>query len=128
MIRKFHEAKLNNNSIVELWGTGSPMREFLHVDDLGKAVLFALENTLEKHLYNVGTGVDITIEELAKLIQSIVGHKGKIVWDKSKPDGTPRKLLDISKYKALGWSSSTQLKDGIEETYKWFLNTKQIVN
>ena len=92
MIRKFHEAKLNGNTPVELWGTGSPMREFLHVDDLGQAVLFALENKLQEHLYNVGTGVDLTIKELAELIQSIVGHIGVINWDKSKPDGTPKAI------------------------------------
>jgi len=86
MIRKFHEAKLKGNAPVELWGTGSPMREFLHVDDLARAVLFALENRLEGHLYNVGTGVDLTIKELAELIRSVVGHKGEIVWDNTKPE------------------------------------------
>ena len=120
MIRKFHEAKLNGNVPVELWGTGSPMREFLHVDDLGQAVLFALENKLDEYLYNVGTGVDLTIKKLAELIQSTVGHKGEIVWDSTKPDGTPRKLMDNSKLEAQGWSSSIHLKDGIESTYKWF--------
>lgn len=120
MIRKFHEAKLNGNVPVELWGTGSPMREFLHVDDLGQAVLFALENKLDEHLYNVGTGVDLTIKELAELIQNTVGHKGKIVWDRTKPDGTPRKLMDNCKLEAQGWSSLIQLNDGIESTYQWF--------
>ena len=120
MIRKFHEAKLNGNIPVKLWGTGSPMREFLHVDDLGQAVLFALENKLEEHLYNVGTGVDLTIKELAELIQSKIGHEGEIVWDSTKPDGTPRKLMDNSKLEVYGWSSSIELKDGIESTYKWF--------
>jgi GDP-L-fucose synthase len=120
MIRKFHEAKLNGNTPVELWGTGSPMREFLHVDDLGQAVLFALENRLEEHLYNVGTGADLTINGLAEQIQSIVGHRGEINWDSSKPDGTPRKLMDNSKLEAQGWSSKIQLKDGIEATYQWF--------
>ena len=120
MIRKFHEAKLNENAPVELWGTGSPMREFLHVDDLGQAVLFTLKNKLDEHLYNVGTGVDLTIKELAELIQSKVGHEGEIVWDITKPDGTPRKLMDNSKLEAQGWSSLVQLKDGIESTYQWF--------
>ena len=120
MIRKFHEAKLNGNAPVELWGTGSPMREFLHVDDLGQAVLFAVENELNEHLYNVGTGVDLTIKDLAELIQSTVGHKGETIWDSTKPDGTPRKLMDNSKLEAQGWSSSILLKDGIESTYKWF--------
>ena len=91
MIRKFHTAKENNHSTVELWGSGTPMREFLFVDDMADAVKFALENRLFDHLYNVGTGNDITIKKLAETIQSIIGHKGKIVWDKSKPDGTPRK-------------------------------------
>src|SRR6056300_683488 len=120
MIRKFHEAKLNGNAPVELWGTGSPMREFLHVDDLGQAVLFALENKLNEHLYNVGTGVDLTIKELAELIQSTVGHQGEIVWDITKPDGTPRKLMDNSKLEAQGWSSLIKLGDGIKSTYEWF--------
>ena len=120
MIRKFHEAKVNGNTPVELWGTGSPMREFLYVDDLGQVVLFALENKLDEHLYNVGTGVDLTIKELAELIQSSVGHTGGIVWDSTKPDGTPRKLMDNSKLEAQGWSSLIQLKDGIESTYQWF--------
>ena len=120
MIRKFHEAKLNANAPVELWGTGSPMREFLHVDDLARAVLFGLENTLEEHLYNVGTGVDLTIKDLASLIQSTVGHKGEIKWDTNKPDGTPRKLMDNSKLEAQGWLSSIELKHGVKSTYEWF--------
>jgi GDP-L-fucose synthase len=120
LIRKFHEAKINGDLPVELWGTGSPMREFLHVNDLGQAVLFALESRLDESLYNVGTGVDITIKELAELIQSIVGHHGEIVWDSTKPDGTPRKLIDSSKLEAQGWSSLIKLKDGIETTYQWF--------
>jgi GDP-L-fucose synthase len=118
MIRKFHEAKLKGNAPVELWGTGSPMREFLHVDDLGQAVLFALENKLEEHLYNVGTGVDLTIKELAELIQSTVGHKGEIVWDTSKPDGTPRKLMDITKLNSLGWQAEIPLEEGVLSVYK----------
>jgi len=120
MIRKFHEAKLNGNAPVELWGTGSPMREFLHVDDLGQAVLFALENKLDEHLYNVGTGVDLTIKELAELIQSTVGHQGEIVWDSTKPDGTPRKLMDNSKIQTQGWKSQIQLSTGVETVYNWF--------
>ena len=120
MIRKFHEAKLNGNAPVELWGTGSPMREFLHADDLGQAVLFALENKLDEYLYNVGTGVDLTIKELANLIRETVGHQGEIIWDNTKPDGTPRKLMDNSKLEAQGWSSSIQLSDGIKSTYAWY--------
>ena len=126
MIRKFHEAKLNDNAPVALWGTGTPMREFLHVDDLGQAVLFALENSLEDHLYNVGTGIDLTIKELATQIQSIVGHEGKIIWDDSKPDGTPRKLMNSSKLESQGWSYKIQLNEGIEATYQWFLNSQSI--
>ena len=121
MIRKFHEAKENNHETVTLWGTGSPMREFLHVDDLGQAVLFALENKLEEHLYNVGTGVDLRIKELAGLIQSEVGHEGDILWDDSKPDGTPRKLMDSSKLSRLGWVPSISLSEGIPSTYHHFL-------
>ena len=122
MIRKFHEAKENNHSPVTLWGSGTPMREFLFVDDLAQAVLYALENKLSEHLYNVGSGKDITIKELAETIQKVVGHQGKIIWDNSKPNGTPRKLMDVSKMKAMGWSFSTELVEGIEKTYKWFLN------
>jgi GDP-L-fucose synthase len=121
MIRKFHEAKENNHSPVTLWGSGTPMREFLFVDDLAQAVIYALENTLDEHLYNVGSGKDITIKELAETIQKAVGHQGEIVWDSSKPDGTPRKLMDVYKMKAMGWTYSTELNEGIEKTYKWFL-------
>ena len=121
MLRKFHEAKENGNSAVELWGSGSPMREFLFVDDLAEAVVFALENELPEFLYNVGSGKDITIKELAETIQAVVGFKGNILWDKSKPDGTPRKLMDVSKMRDLGWSYSTELTEGIEKTYQWFL-------
>ena len=121
MIRKFHEAKLNGNVPVELWGTGSPMREFLHVDDLAQAVLFGLKNTLDEHLYNVGTGVDLQIKELAILIQRITGHKGDIEWDNDKPDGTPRKLLDTNRIKATGWSSRIPLKKGIESVYNSYI-------
>ena len=124
MIRKFHEAKVNGNAPVELWGTGSPMREFLHVDDLAQAVLFGLESTLEEHLYNVGTGVDLTIKDLALLIQSIIGHKGELEWDTNKPDGTPRKLMDVSRLKNQGWNSSIILEEGISKTYAWFLDNK----
>ena len=120
MIRKFHEAKMNGNSPVELWGTGAPMREFLHVDDLAQAVLFGLENTLEKHLYNVGTGVDLRIKDLALLIQSIVGHKGEIEWDSNKPDGTLRKLLDSTKLRDIGWKPFIDLKTGIQINYEYF--------
>jgi len=123
MIRKFHEAKVNNEP-VKLWGSGSPMREFLHVDDLADAVVFALENKLPEHLYNIGTGKDLRIKELAELIQKTVGHKGEILWDSSKPDGTPRKLMNVDKMKNAGWKASTNLEEGIQKTYQWFLNNQ----
>ncbi|WP_189683221.1 GDP-L-fucose synthase family protein [Salibacter halophilus] len=127
MIRKFHEAKLNGNKNVSLWGTGSPKREFLHVDDLAKAVRFALENELPENLYNVGYGSDLSIKELAELIQKITDHKGRIDWDPSKPDGTPRKWMDSSKLRNNGWKPSIELEDGIRATYSWFLdNVDQI--
>ena len=121
MIRKFHEAKMNNNAEVVLWGSGTPMREFLHVDDMAQAVLFTLNNVLPEHLYNVGTGTDLSIKELAETIQKTVDHSGKIVWDTSKPDGTPRKLMDSSKLNTLGWKAEIDLLPGISATYKWFL-------
>jgi GDP-L-fucose synthase len=120
IIRKFHEAKMNNHSTVKLWGNGSPMREFLFVDDMAEAVVYALENSLPKHLYNVGTGKDITITELANIIQRVTGHLGEIVWDTSKPEGTPRKLMDVSKMKAHGWEYTTELEQGIVKTYEWY--------
>lgn len=136
MLRKFHEAKQSSTAAersrshgykdtsVTLWGTGSPMREFLHVDDLAEAVVFALENRLEDNLYNVGTGMDLTIKELAELIQKIVGHEGEILWDSTKPDGTPRKLMDVSKLTAAGWQAKVGLKKGIKSTYQWFLENQ----
>jgi GDP-L-fucose synthase len=122
MIRKFHEAMLDGNIPVTLWGTGKPLREFLHVDDLALAVLFALENKLEDSLYNVGVGIDISIHELALLIQKIVGHTGEIIWDETKPDGTPRKLMDTTKLNQLGWYPKIDLESGIQDTYNWFVN------
>lgn len=124
MIRKFHEAK-NNQSQVTLWGSGKPMREFLHVDDLAKAVVFAVENRLQESLYNVGYGTDVSIKQLAELIQKTVGHKGAIIWDSDKPDGTPRKLMDSSKLRTLGWTPQVSLEEGIESTYNWFLNNQE---
>jgi GDP-L-fucose synthase len=121
MLRKFHEAKLNR-APVKLWGSGTPMREFLFVDDMAEAVVYALENKLPEYLYNVGSGKDITIKELAETIQKVTGHQGEIIWDLEKPDGTPRKLMDVSKMKEMGWSYSTELEEGIEKTYAWFLD------
>jgi GDP-L-fucose synthase len=127
MIRKFHDAKQNDHAPVKLWGSGKPMREFLHVDDLASAVLFALENRLDDNLYNVGTGEDLTIKELSKIIQDVVGHRGEVLWDSTKPDGTPRKLMDVSKLKHAGWSYKIDLVQGIHTTYEWFLkNTKTL--
>jgi GDP-L-fucose synthase len=127
MIRKFHEAKLKEEKTgssqpVQLWGTGSPKREFLYVEDLAEAVVFALENKLQEHLYNVGTGVDLSIKELAHKIKAITGHKGEILWDTSKPDGTPRKLMDISKLNQQGWKHEVKIDDGIKNTYNWYKN------
>lgn len=127
MMRKFHEAKEANHAPVTLWGSGTPMREFLFVDDMAEAVVFALENELPDYLYNVGTGEDLTIKELAETIQKIIGHQGEIIWDASKPDGTPRKLMDISKMHELGWKHQINLEEGIQQTYDWFLkNEKEI--
>jgi GDP-L-fucose synthase len=124
MVRKFHEAKENNHSDVVLWGTGTPKREFLHVDDLANAVLFTLENQMEESLYNVGSGEEISIKELAELIQEIIGHKGNIIWDKSKPDGTPRKLMESSKLNMTGWHLSVGFKSGLELTYKRYIKDR----
>mgnify|MGYP003885582705 CR=1 FL=1 len=124
MMRKFHEAKLNGHAPVQLWGSGTPMREFLFVDDMAEAVVYALENNLPEYLYNIGTGKDITIKELAETIQNVTGHQGNILWDASKPDGTPRKLMDVSKMTSIGWTYSTELEVGIEKTYNWFLENQ----
>ena len=124
MIRKFHDAKETGHTPVKLWGTGSPMREFLHVDDVAEAVWFTLNNEMEYDLYNVGTGKDVTIKELAQMIQKITGHTGEIQWDTTKPDGTPRKLMDVSRMKEAGWEYNIDLEDGIRSTYEWFLENE----
>ncbi|MEX0780301.1 MAG: GDP-L-fucose synthase [Balneolales bacterium] len=123
MIRKFHDAKLNNHASVHLWGSGSPMREFLHVEDLAEAVRFTLEIKKKDlpDLLNVGTGKDITIKELANTIKHVTGHEGDIHWDASKPDGTPRKLMDVTLMNNLGYKYKIELEDGIRQTYDWFL-------
>ena len=118
LIRKFHEAKINNHSEVVLWGSGKPLREFLYVDDLAEAILYSLINDLDSDLYNIGSGDEISIRELAEMIQKIIGHNGKIIWDISMPNGTPRKLLDSSRFLSKGWSPKTKLRDGIEKVYK----------
>jgi GDP-L-fucose synthase len=118
MIRKFHEAKLSSSKEVVLWGSGSPRREFLHVDDLANGVVYALEASLKEPLYNIGSGSEISIKDLAKLIQGIIGYHGDINWDSSKPDGTPKKLMDSSRFNALGWSAKIDLAKGVSEVYK----------
>ena len=125
MIRKFHEAKLNNHSEVELWGDGSPFREFMHVNDLAEAVFFAIENNLSDTLYNVGTGTDISIKNLALLIQKTIGHTGKIKWNDQMPNGTPKKLMDVSRLNEKGWKAHIKLEDGIRSTYDWFLSNQE---
>ncbi|MBA3937255.1 MAG: GDP-L-fucose synthase [Planctomycetes bacterium] len=125
MMRKFHEAKLAGDAPVTLWGSGSPRREFLHVDDLAEGCLFVLREVhagqVSNDLVNVGCGEDLTIKELALLVQATVGHRGEIRWDASKPDGTPRKLMDVARIKRLGWSPRIALVDGVASTYHWFL-------
>ena len=121
LLRKFHEAKEAGSPTVECWGTGSPMREFLHVDDLAEACVFLMDNYDDKPFVNVGTGADVTIKELAETIAEIVGYQGEIVWNTDKPDGTPRKLMDVGRIQALGWKHRIDLHDGIEKVYQDFL-------
>jgi GDP-L-fucose synthase len=123
LLRKIYEAKKNNNNEVVVWGSGSPLREFLHVDDLSDACFFLMQTYNESGHINIGTGTDISIADLALLIKKIVGYNGSLSWDKSKPDGTPRKLMDVSKINSLGWKASIGLEEGIESVYKaYFLN------
>jgi len=121
LMRKFHDAKVTGASTVTVWGTGEPLREFLYVDDLADALLFLIENYEQPEFINVGTGEEISIKELALTIQAVVGFEGALVFDTSKPDGTPRKLMDVSRLKELGWQAKTDLKTGIEHTYHWYL-------
>lgn len=123
LIRKFHEAKEAGSPSVEIWGTGSPKREFLHVDDLADACYYLLENYDGKQLVNIGTGVDISIKDLALMIKEVVGFKGELTHDLSKPDGTPRKLMDVSKLAKVGWQSKISLSEGVTSTYKNYLET-----
>ena len=118
LIRKFHEAKINQSPSVEVWGTGSPLREFLHVDDLAEACYFLMQHYNDKQFVNVGCGEDLSIKSLAEMIQSIVGFQGELIWNTEKPDGTPRKLMDISKIKGLGWSPKINLAQGIADVYR----------
>ncbi|MBW2164459.1 MAG: GDP-L-fucose synthase [Deltaproteobacteria bacterium] len=127
ILRKFHEAKLSGRTPVTLWGTGKPRREFLHVDDLADACIFSMSMEIAPgNILNVGTGKDLSIEELAKLIQEIVGHQGKILWDRTKPDGTPSKLLDVSKFQAMGWKARIGLRNGIAMTYEYYQKQPEV--
>jgi GDP-L-fucose synthase len=124
LIRKFYEAKVSDKGFekkpVVLWGSGSPRREFLHIDDLADACLFLMLNYDESEIMNIGTGKDITIRELADIVKEVIGYEGEIIWDTSKPDGTPQKLLDVSRLKALGWEPKISLSEGIRMTYEWY--------
>lgn len=121
LIRRFHEAKMAGTPVVTLWGTGSPRREFLHVDDFAAACVALMERYESDQLINVGVGEDVTIRELAELIRGIIGYSGEVQWNSAMPDGTPRKLLDVSRIKALGWQARISLAEGIRRTYEWFL-------
>jgi GDP-L-fucose synthase len=125
LVRKFHEAKLNNASEVNIWGSGTPKREFLHADDLADACIYLMNNYSDAGLINIGTGEDISISDLAGLIQKVVGYEGSIVYDSTKPDGTPRKLMDVSKLTGLGWTSSISLEKGLELVYKEYQSRNQ---
>lgn len=120
LIRKIHEAKVENKQSVVIWGTGTPRREFLHVDDMADACVFLIETYEGSQFVNVGTGTDVTIRELAEIIKEVVGFEGELVFDTSKPDGTPQKLLDVTKLEGLGWKYRMELKDGIKVTYEWY--------
>ncbi|MBN2425508.1 MAG: GDP-L-fucose synthase [Calditrichaceae bacterium] len=124
LIRKIHEAKVNGSPSVEIWGTGSPKREFLHVDDMAEACIFLLNNYDGSQFVNIGCGEDITIKDLAGLMSEIIGFKGKLVFDTGKPDGTPQKLLDVSRINALGWKARISLEEGIKSAYEWYVQNK----
>lgn len=121
LIRRFHEAKINNAPEVVVWGSGTPLREFLYSEDMADACIYLMETYKGNDFFNIGTGKEITIKGLAELIKEVVGYEGKIVWDSTKPDGTPRKLLDVSRLEKAGWKYKMELKDGVKEAYKWFL-------
>ena len=120
MIRRFHEAKIQNSPTVTCWGTGSPRREFLYVDEMADACVFLMKNYNSNEIINIGFGEDFTIKEISETISDIVGYQGKIIWDTSKPDGTPNRLLSCNKLFNMGWKPKTTLKDGLERSYNWF--------
>jgi len=126
LLRKFHEARVKGDSSVTVWGSGSPRREFLHVDDLADAAVHLMEHYSSDEIVNVGTGTDVSIAELADLVRETVGFDGEIVYDSSKPDGTPRKLLDVSRLRSLGWEARISLPEGLRSTYQWFLNQSAV--
>ena len=126
LMRKFHDAKSGPDNTVSVWGTGSAMREFLHVDDLASACLFLMDHYSERGHINVGTGVDLSIRELAETIRDVVNPSAELVWDSSKPDGTPRKLLDVTRLAGLGWKPQIALREGLESTYRWFLESDHL--
>ena len=120
MIRKFHEARVNGDTHVELWGTGTPLREFLYVDDMADACVYLLENYSGEEHVNIGTGKEVTIRELAETVQHVVGYEGEILWNQEMPDGTPRKLTDVTKLQGLGWHHKVELEEGVQLAYEWF--------
>lgn len=126
LIRRFHEAKVNNAKEVVVWGSGTPLREFLYSEDMADACIYLMENYEGNDFFNIGTGKEITIRGLAELIKEVVGYEGEIIWDTTKPDGTPRKLLDVSRLENQGWRYKMELKNGIRETYKWFMENVAI--
>ena len=125
LIRKFHEAKESNSPTVEVWGSGTPKREFLHVDDLADAAVFLMNEYDQPEIVNVGVGDDVSIRELAETVKEVVGFNGELVFDSTKPDGTPRKLMDVSRLTAQGWKAKIPLKEGIASTYQWFLEHQE---
>ncbi|WP_404991693.1 GDP-L-fucose synthase family protein [Cupriavidus pauculus] len=121
LLRKFHEARMRRDEEVVVWGTGTPRREFMHVDDLGAAAVFLMENYSDEAFVNVGVGSDVSIRELAEIVKEVTGFQGRIVQDTSKPDGTPRKLMDVSRLDSLGWKAQVELREGVAQTYAWFV-------
>ncbi|MCK5857882.1 MAG: GDP-L-fucose synthase [Abyssibacter sp.] len=127
LIRKFHEARTSDDATVTVWGSGTPCREFLHVDDLADACIFLMRNYESEDIVNVGWGEDLSIAELATMVKEVVGFEGEIVYDREKPDGTPRKLMDTGRLTALGWRPSIGLREGLEQTYRWFLENREAI-